>query len=130
MPCSDIHRRYCSNTTARPRMTTKILMRSSAYHGFLRNCYGQCTPPRKICPAAEFSLNPQQLVVLGDAVRARHRTGLDLARRSTDGKVRDRRILGLARAMRDDGYVVRLLGHANGRERLSDGADLVQRSEE
>ena len=49
---------------------------------------------------AELALDPQQAVVLGDTLRAGRRAGLDLARPHRDDEVRDRRVLGLAGAMR------------------------------
>ena len=45
---------------------------------------------------AELRLDPQQPVVLGDALGARRRAGLDLAGAGGDGEVGDGRVLGLA----------------------------------
>ena len=56
-------------------------------------------------PLAELLLDPQQLVVLRDAIGAGGRAGLDLAGVGGDGEVGDRRVLGLAGAVRDDGGV-------------------------
>src|SRR5688572_1541809 len=47
-------------------------------------------------------LDPQELVVLRHAVRARRRAGLDLAAAGGHGEVGDRRVLGLARTVRHD----------------------------
>src|SRR4051812_30361226 len=52
--------------------------------------------------AAELLLDAQQLVVLGDAVGARRRAGLDLPGVDGDGNVGDRRVFGLAGAVADD----------------------------
>ena len=56
-------------------------------------------PPGVRRVGAERLLDAQQLVVLGDAIRARRRAGLDLAAAGGDGEVGDRRVLGLARAV-------------------------------
>ena len=49
----------------------------------------------------ELGLDAQQLVVLGDALAAGRRAGLDLAGAGRDGEVGDRRVLRLAAAMAD-----------------------------
>ena len=51
---------------------------------------------------AQLLLDAQQLVVLRDAVRARGRARLDLPGAERDREVGDRRVLGLARAVRHD----------------------------
>src|SRR5882724_3141503 len=51
---------------------------------------------------AELFLDPQELVVLRDAVGARGGARLDLAGAERDGEVGDRRVLGLARAVGHD----------------------------
>jgi len=51
---------------------------------------------------AEDLLDPQQLVVLANAVGATQRAGLDLAGVGRPRDVRNRRVLCLARAMADD----------------------------
>src|SRR5688572_33471339 len=60
-------------------------------------------------PAArpELFLDPEELIVLGDAIRPAGRSGLDLPCRRGDGEIRDRRVLGLPRAVRDDARVDR-----------------------
>ena len=50
-------------------------------------------------------LDPQQLVVLRDAIRAAGRTGLDLSGTGSHGEVRDGRVFRLAGAVRDDAGV-------------------------
>src|SRR5439155_10761528 len=62
--------------------------------------------PARICRAvAELFLDAEKLVVLGDPVGAREGARLDLARVRRDRDVGDRRVLGLARAVRDDDAV-------------------------
>src|SRR5690606_27018392 len=53
----------------------------------------------------ELVLDPQELVVLGDAVAAGGRTGLDLPAVGGDGEVGDGRVLRLAGAVRHDAGV-------------------------
>ena len=52
--------------------------------------------------AAESSFDPEQLIKLGDALAATAGAGLQVPRAGGDGEVGDRRILGLARAVRDE----------------------------
>ena len=73
----------------------------------------------------ELLLDPQQPVVLRDAVRARGGAGLDLAGAGGDREVGDRRVLGLAGAVGDHGRVAGLAGDADRLEGLGQGADLV-----
>ena len=74
---------------------------------------------------AQLRLDAQQLVVLGQALRAARRARLDLARREPDREVGDERVLGLARAVRGHHAPAGLLGHAHGLDRLGDRPDLV-----
>src|SRR5271168_4553526 len=74
---------------------------------------------------AEVFLDPQQLVVLRDAVGSTRRAGLDLARVGADHDVRDRRVLGLAAAMADDRRETVAAGQLDRIERLGQRADLV-----
>src|SRR4051794_8317788 len=53
-------------------------------------------PAGEAAGVAELLLDPQQLVVLGDAVGARGGAGLDLAAIRADGQLGDERVLGLA----------------------------------
>src|ERR1700704_5954919 len=75
-------------------------------------------PARVARRVAEVFLDPQQLVVLGVAVGARQRAGLDLQRVGTDRDVGDGGVLGLAGAVRDHGAVAGTLGELDRRERL------------
>src|SRR5882724_7263418 len=74
---------------------------------------------------AKLFLDAEELVVLRHAVGAAERTGLDLAGIGRDRDVGDRDVFGLARAVADDGGVVRLLGHLDGVERLGERTNLV-----
>src|SRR6266478_283665 len=78
-------------------------------------------PPRP----AQFLLNPQQLVVLGDAVRARCRSGLDLSRPGRDGEVGDDRVFAFARSMRDHRRVAVPQRQIDGVESLTYRSDLI-----
>ena len=74
--------------------------------------------------------NPQQLVVLADAIGPAGRSGLDLSGRGADRQVGNRRVLGFAGPVRDDRRVARVARHADGIERFGDGADLVELDEQ
>ncbi len=80
--------------------------------------------------AAELFFDAQQLVVLRDAIAARCRAGLDLPGRGADREIGDRRILGLARAMRRHAAIARVRGDRHRVERLGDRADLVHLDEQ
>ena len=58
--------------------------------------------------------------------RPRRGAGLDLPAAGGDGEVGDRRVLGLARAVRHDGRVARVARHRDRVERLGQRADLVR----
>src|SRR5581483_7925211 len=79
--------------------------------------------------APELLFDAQELVVLGRALAARRRAGLDLADARRDGEVRDERILGLAAAVADHARPAGIRRHANRLERLGQRADLVQLDE-
>src|SRR5206468_3143672 len=74
---------------------------------------------------AQLLLDPQQPVVLGDAIGARGGAGLDLAGTGGDSEVGDGGVLGLARAVGDHRGVAGLAGGANRLQGLREGADLV-----
>src|SRR5258708_31143524 len=76
-------------------------------------------------PIAQLRFNPQQRVVLGDAIGPRGGAGLDLACARGYGEVCDERVFGFAGAMRDDRRVAVAARQVDGVERLADGADLV-----
>src|SRR5947209_6166795 len=67
--------------------------------------------------AAQVFLDAEQLVVLGDAVGARERAGLDLPDARGDGEVCDEGVFGLARTVRDDGGAPGAAGHLDAVER-------------
>ena len=59
-------------------------------------------------------------------VGSTRRSGLDLPRARGDREVRDRRVLGLTRSMRNHARVAGLARHLDGRERFTHRADLVE----
>src|SRR4051794_22970315 len=69
-------------------------------------------PAREPRLGAERLFDAQQLVVLGHAVRARRRPGLDLGAARGDREVGDGLVLGLARAVRHRRRVARLARRA------------------
>jgi hypothetical protein len=79
---------------------------------------------------AQVFLDAQQLVVLGDAVAAAQRAGLDLAGVGAHGDVGDGAVFGLARAVADHGGVAGALGHLDGGEGFGQRADLVDLDED
>ncbi len=76
--------------------------------------------------ARHLLFDPKKLVVLGDSVASRKRTGLDLPGVGRDGDVRDRRVLGLAAPVRDDVGVTGAFGHVDHLKRLGERSDLVE----
>src|SRR5207244_7015251 len=78
----------------------------------------------------QLPLDPQELVVLGDAVAARGGAGFDLARFPSDREVRDGGVLGLAGAVADDRRVAAAEREPHGLRRLGQGADLVHLDED
>src|SRR5215208_1472153 len=56
---------------------------------------------RELARVAELFLDAQELIVLRDAIRSARRAGLDLSGAGCNGEVRDERVLGLTRTMRD-----------------------------
>src|SRR5450759_3437176 len=81
--------------------------------------------PRIFRLRAQLLLDPQQLIVLGDAVRARQRSGFDLAAIGGDREIGDGGVLGLAGTVRHHGGVAGLVGHFDRIKRLRQRADLV-----
>src|SRR5207342_1231162 len=75
--------------------------------------------------APQLLLDPEQLVVLGDAIAAAQRTRLDLRGRGGDRDVGDGGVFGLARPVRDDRRVMRRIRHGDRLERLGQRANLV-----
>src|SRR5581483_10144618 len=77
--------------SGRPLLLTPIIQRLDSHE------------PRRVSQAL---FDAQQLVVLGGAVGARGRAGLDLSRARADGEVGDERVFRFARAMRDHAGVL------------------------
>src|SRR6187549_3643004 len=78
---------------------------------FLRSCRGRSASQISELAAvdragAQLLFDAEELIVLGDTVGAGSGPGLDLASVGRDRDVGDRYVLGLARAMRDDGRVL------------------------
>lgn len=75
--------------------------------------------------SADLLLDAQNLVVLGQTLRAAGSTGLDLSGGQADDQIADERVLGLAGTVRDHGAPAVLLGQQMGGNGLGDGTDLV-----
>src|SRR5581483_1595798 len=104
--------------------TILVLRRSAAIDPNLaRPRTGERLPARIRRATAELALDPQQLVVLGDAVRARRRPRLDLAGAERDREVGDRRVLRLPRAMRHHGRIAVRLREPHRLDRLGERPD-------
>src|SRR5205807_4285714 len=65
----------------------------------------------------KFLRDAEQLVVLSDPVRARERSGFDLARVGRDCNVGDGRVFGFPGAMRNDRSVIIVVRELDGIER-------------
>src|ERR1700722_6039767 len=85
----------------------------------------QRRPARIFRLCAQFLFDPQQLIVLRSAIRARQRAGFDLAAIGGDREVGDGGILGLAGAVRHDRGVAGLVRHLDRAQRLRQRTDLV-----
>src|SRR3989304_8802497 len=78
----------------------------------------------------QLFLDPEQLVVLGHAVRWRGGTGLDLAGGEPHGQIRDGGVFRLAAAVAGDAPVAVASGQVDGGNRLGQRADLVDLDED
>src|SRR5450830_47546 len=78
----------------------------------------------------QLLLDAEQLVVLVDPLAARRGARLDLTAVDRHGQVRDRRVLGLTRTVRDHRGVAVALRERHGVEGLGQRADLVQLDEQ
>src|ERR1041385_3337277 len=107
IPASASARNVSWESDAGPIVATIFVRRGAAVAMRLRLASGpgEGAPPGIRRAVAELFLDAEQLVVLRDAVGARQGAGLDLARVRRDRDVGDRRVLGLARAMRHDDAV-------------------------
>src|SRR5260221_8810903 len=72
------------------------------------------SPAKVLGGVPQLFLDAQELVVLGDTVRAGSGTGFNLPSVSGHGDIGDGRVLGLARTMGNNGRVTCLLGHLDG----------------
>ena len=82
-------------------------------------------PPANRARAAQRLLDAQRLVPLRHALAAREAADLELADAPADREMHDRRVLGLARAGRDDAGEAGLLRRLPGLQRLGQRAALV-----
>src|SRR5262245_25189411 len=132
---SFLRSRPASRASSRPRSvrSTSVhpVKRFSLFHVLSpwRSSTSLCTeraPSREPRGGAELRLDAYQLVVLAHAIGAARRSGFDLTGGGADGEVGDRRVFGLAGAVRDDRRVACVGGHPHRVERLGDGADLIQ----
>src|SRR5579884_51296 len=109
-----------------PSVATIFVRRSTGTNArVLPACAREARPAGPIRAVAELLLDPQELVVLGDAIRARWGARLDLAGAERDGEVGDRRVLRLARAVGHDRGVAVVVCEPDGVDRLGQRADLV-----
>jgi hypothetical protein len=77
------------------------------------------------CGAAEILFEAQELIVFGDAIRARQRSGFDLSGIGRNREIGNERILSFAGAMRDDRSAAVSLGQLDAIQRFRKRADLV-----
>src|SRR5438094_10167528 len=100
MPASASARSRSGSPDAGPIVATIFVRRRAAPFMRLRLATGsgEGAPPRILGMLAELFLDPQELVVLRDAVAARRRASRDLPRVRRDREVGDRRVLGLGGA--------------------------------
>src|SRR3984957_6852187 len=75
--------------------------------------------------SAQRFFDPQQLVVLRDAMGARSRPRLDLPGSHGHHKIRQERVFGFTRTVRNDRRVSRFARHFYRFDRLAYGADLI-----
>src|SRR5690625_4727170 len=74
----------------------------------------------------QLGFNAQQTVVLGNAIRAAQRTGLDLSGRRGHRQVGNGGVFGFPGAMGDYSGVACVLGHLDGVEGFRQRADLIE----
>src|SRR5215510_6382310 len=74
---------------------------------------------------SQLFLNSQKLVVFGNAIGARSRSGLDLSCTSRDCQIGDERVFGLSRTMRNHARIVVAPRKVNRIQGFTHGADLV-----
>jgi hypothetical protein len=75
---------------------------------------------------SEFLFDSEKTVILCDALASASRTGFDLAGASRDRKIRDRRVLSLAGAMRYHAGILSIAGNPDRFKRFCQSADLIQ----
>src|SRR5690606_39761138 len=92
--------RYCSQASSTSSSTSTIRRPRIGVAGSALQRH-EGIPARVLRVAAQRFLDAQELVVLGDAVAAAQRAGLDLGRGGRHGDVGDGGVAGLAGAVRD-----------------------------
>src|SRR5450830_1270037 len=112
--------------TARGRLRRPLARTTTADAALLALGPREGAPARVDGLVTQLLLDAKQLVVLGDAIGAAGRAGLDLACASRHGEIGDGRILGLSGAVRDHRRVAVLARQLDAVERLGERADLVQ----
>src|SRR5206468_6970005 len=117
-PASISARRRSRDSDAGPSVATIFVRRSIAIRLRVLTRDAWERPPAGVHRiVTKLLLDPEQLVVLRDAIAPGRCTGLDLARAECDREVGDRRVLGLARAMRHDRGVAVLVRQPHGLDR-------------
>src|SRR5580704_5178949 len=133
-PSSNPKRAPCWPSSTNSRATTR--WRSRLTKDSRRTAGLQARGPARLLAAqdrragiarlgAELLLDAQELVVLGEPVRARQRAGLDLAAVGGDRQVGNRGVLGLAGTVGHHGAVGSVARHRHGFHGLAERADLV-----
>src|SRR5262249_56253478 len=129
-PASIRARRRSRDSDAGPSVATIFVLRSIAMRLrvlAVQACEGP--PPGVHRLVTKLLLDPEQLVVLRDAVASRRRAGLDLAGAERDGEIGDRRVLGLAGSVGHDCCVAVCVCETHGLDRLGERPDLVDLDE-
>src|SRR5262249_54164025 len=106
-----------NNTSGRPVRTSAAVLTSATR---LKGC-----EPPILGLRPKFLFDAQKLIVFGGAMGSGRRAGFDLPEIGSDGEVGDGRVLGLARAMRNDRGVAGLVSHFDRRKRFGERADLI-----
>ena len=98
----------------------------SGLTGFVAHDISSQQGTRQSTRRTQFLFDPEQLIVLGNAIGSAGRATLDLSRPATDCQVGDERVLGFARAMRDHRCESTLVCQLNGSQGLGESPNLIQ----
>merc|ERR1711957_312953 len=85
--------RYCNGTQTIACRTASAEVTGSLRAAEVITCVN--------CPGAQFLLNAQELIVLGEALAAAWRTSLDSTCTQTHHKISNERVFGLSRPVRN-----------------------------